>query len=275
MSVEREHQQEFAAMASNANQSPAPAPDPDLDDDFTEDDLSPDSARMTFWIRIVYAALFLVVAGMVTYLVLVILYPEQFAKTSWIGAKPSSKEAAGGGKPAGFGLGGIVLSMTPADVKAIYPETRLATLPEGGTTGLFRHHDGDYRVWFHGPERGERAYRIRSQHAYPTISYVELLAELANKYGPPDGSNCGAEQGTIAIGCRLQWALPDAALDAQIRTAAPPAGAAPGTAAVTTLIVTATDLRPDSVFSGQRAQAPARGPTAKKPLPQKPAKTAK
>ena len=51
--------------------------------------------------------------------------------------------------------------------------------PEGGTTGLFRHHDGDYRVWFHGPERGERAYRIRSQHAYPTISYVELLAELA------------------------------------------------------------------------------------------------
>jgi hypothetical protein len=255
MATERESHQESVVMARHPKLSPAP--NSDLDDDLLDDDLPSDSAKMTFWMRIAYVALFLVVAGMVTYLILVILYPEQFAKPSWIGAaKPTKEAAASRSKLGGIALGGVVLGMTPADVKAIYPETRFEALPEVGMTGQFRHHDGDYQVWFHGAERGERAHRIRSTHVYPTVSYVELLSELADKYGQPDASNCGAEPGTVAIGCKVQWALPDAALDAQIRTAAPPAGAPTGTVAVTTLAVTATDLRPDAVF--QRPALPSR-----------------
>ena len=77
------------------------------------------------------------------------------------------------------------------------------------------------------------------------------MSELAGKYGKPRASACGAEEGSVAIRCALQWDLPGTALDAQIRTAAP----AGGGEARTTLTVTATDLRPDAGFA---APAPGR-----------------
>lgn len=244
-------------MTRNRTQPTAPDRNPEPDDDFLDDDLASDPARMTLGMKVVYFLLFFVVAIMVGYLILIILYPERFAQPAWIGATPASKEQAAGRRtPTGFGMAGIVLSMTPADIRAIYPDTRFEAVHGGGLTGLFRHHDGDYQVWFRGSDKGERSYRIQSRHAYAKISYAELLAELGNKFGSPEVSSCGAEAGTIAIRCALRWQMPDVALDASIRTAAPPAGAAGGTAATTTVTITATDLRPDSMFSTPPAKKP-------------------
>jgi len=236
--------------------SPQQPPDPDSDDDAIDDDLMDDALpsdpnRMTLGMRVFFVVLMLAVAGMITYLVLNILYPEQFAKPSWIGAKSTKESGSGGGgaaMPKGFQVGGIAMGMTPAEAKAVYPDIRFEPAPGGGTTGVFRHHDGEYRVTFHAPDHRERAYRISSRHVYPKVSYVDLLSQMSGKYGRPEATSCGAEEGTIAIRCALQWTLVDAALDAQIRTAAPAGGADATKDAVTTLTVTAVDLRPDVMF---------------------------
>lgn len=219
-----------------------------------EDDSDPDGdfaavvpQRMTLGMRLMYIVLLLVVAGMVGYLVLIILFPEQFASRSWIGAKgPKQTTAAGVAKiDKGFELGGVWLGITPDQARAIYPTIRFEAAADGGRAGVYPHHDGEYQVSFHGPDKGERAYRIRSQHAYATVSYVELLGELAGRYGKPRASACTAEEGSSGIQCSLQWERSDVALDALIRTAAPPGGGE----ARTTLTVTATDLRPDAAFA--------------------------
>lgn len=214
-------------------------------DSVGHDDMLPaDPHRMTRGMRLMLAVLMVVVAGMVGYLVAIVVYPERFASPSWIGAK-STKREGGGHVDKGFELGGVWLGMTPDQALAVYPSIRFTASAYGGRTGVFPHHDGEYRMSFHGPDKGERAYRISSRHVYPMVSYLELLSELTNKYGKPSASSCGAEEGTVAIQCALQWNRPDVALDAQIRTAAP----AGGGDSRTTLTVTATDLRPESAFA--------------------------
>lgn len=202
---------------------------------------------MTLGMRLLFVVVLLIAAGMVGYLVLIVTFPEQFASKSWIGAKAPQQTAvvtADERAARGFELGGVWLGITPARARALYPAIRFEPGGDGGSIGVFPHHDGEYRVSFHGPDRGERAYRIASRHAYDKVSYLELLAELAGKYGKPRASTCGAEEGTVAIRCALQWDKRDTALDAQIRTAAP----AGGGATRTTLTVTATELRPDAAF---------------------------
>jgi hypothetical protein len=224
--------------------------DPESVDDF----LPADPHRMTLGMRLLYVVVVLIAAGMVGYLVLIVMYPEQFASKSWIGTKaPQQTVADADARKAarGFELGGVWLGITPADARALYPDIRFEPDTDGGSTGVFPHHDGEYRVSFHRQAKGERAYRISSRHAYEKVSYLELLAELAGKYGRPGASACGAEEGTVAIRCTLQWDKRDTALDAQIRTVAP----AGGGESRTTLTVTATDLRPDDAFA---APAPGR-----------------
>ena len=231
---------------------PAPRRDAEDDSEPDEDFAAAVPHRMTLGMRLMYIVLLLVVAGMVGYLVLVILFPEQFASRSWIGAKGPKQTAAGDAKiDKGFELGGVWLGITPDQARVVYPTIRFEPSADGGRAGVFPHHDGEYQVWFHGPDRGERAHRIRSQHAHAEASYVEILSELAGKYGKPRASACTAEEGVIGIQCSLQWELSDVALDALIRTAAPPGGGN----ARTTLTVTATDLRPDAAFA---APAPAK-----------------
>jgi len=217
-------------------------PDTDSDDDF----LPADPHRMTLGMRLMFIVLLLVVAGMVGYLVLIILFPDQFTRPSWIGAKSPKQTAAvaAGKSDKGFELGGVWLGITPDQARAVYPAIRFDPGADGGRIGVFLHHDGEYQVSFHGPDRGERGYRIRAQHDYATASYVELLSELAGRYGKPRASACTAEETTVGIRCSLQWDMRDTALDALIRTAAP----AGGGAARTTLTVTATDLRPDAAY---------------------------
>jgi hypothetical protein len=226
--------------------SPGRRRDADDDSDLEEDLAAANPHRMTLGMRLMYIVLLLVVAGMVGYLVLIILFPEQFARPSWIGAKGLKQTSAGAGKiNKGFELGGVWLGMTPDQARVVYPNIRFEPAADSGRAGVFPHHDGEYQVSFRGPDRGERAYRIRSQHAYATVSYIELLSELGGKYGKPRASTCTAEEGAIGIQCSLQWDMPDVALDALIRTAAP----AGGGDARTTLSVTATDLRPDAAFA--------------------------
>ncbi len=227
--------------------SPERRPEPDSDSESDDDLLPIDPTRTTLAMRLMYVAVLVLVAGMIVYLVLVVMFPEQFASRSWIGAKapPSSSAAAGAKAKRGFELGGVWLGMTPAEARAVYPNIRIEPAADGGSTGVFPHHDGEYQMSFHGAARGERAYRIRSRHSYAKASYLELLSELAGKYGKPRASACGAEEASVAIQCALQWDKGDTALDAQIRTAAPPAGSD----SRTTLTVTATDLRTDDDFA--------------------------
>ena len=222
----------------------------DDEDDFELDPSYADPHRMTLGMRFLYFLLLMVIAGLVGYLVLIILYPEQFAARDWIGAK-STKERAGQDETAaaalmGFQLGGIPLGISPEEARRVYPSMRLEPAPYSRQTGYFLHHNGQYQVSFRNPEHGGRAFRVKSEHTYPKVSYLELLTELSGKYGKPVKSGCGAEDETIAIRCTLRWKMKGVLVEALIRTAVP----AGGQDAQTLLAVTATDTRPDSAFFG-------------------------
>ncbi|MCH7863907.1 MAG: hypothetical protein IIC56_01670 [Proteobacteria bacterium] len=227
---------------------PEPARDhQEYEDDFSDQYLS-DPSGMNNWIRLLMVLFFVAVTGMAGYMILTILYPDQFASPSWIGATSIKKPAKSGTEPfqrKGFLLGGIRLGMTPAQTRVVYPTARLEPTPNSdGQTGFFVHHEGEYTISFLGPNKGERAFRIRSRHSYAKVSYLELLAELSERYGKPTKANCESGEKVIVIQCTLNWKMMDVELDALIRTEAPEG---PGEAQ-TMLRVTATDIRPPSAF---------------------------
>ncbi len=241
---EQQHQAEETARDSGDGL------DYDDDDDFEIDQAYADPHRMTLTMRLLYVILLMVIAGMVGYLVLIIIYPEQFAARDWIGAMAIKERTSQEEEPAaalmGFQLGGIHLGISPEAARRVYPSMRLEPAPYRRQTGYFLHHNGQYQVSFRNPERGGRAFRIKSEHTYPKVSYLELLTELSGKYGKPVKSGCGTEDEIIAIQCTLRWKMKDVLVEALIRTAVPEGGRD----AQTLLAVTATDTRLDSAFIG-------------------------
>lgn len=226
----------------------------DDDDDFELDQAYADPNRMTLGMRLGYFLLLMVIAGMVGYLILIILYPEQFGTRDWIGAKSTKERTSQEEKAAaalkGFQLGGIHLGISPEEARRIYPSMRLEPAPYNRQTGYFLHHNGQYQVSFRNPERGGRAFRVKSEHTYPKVSYLELLTELSGKYGKPVKSGCGAVDEAIAIQCTLRWKMKGVLIEALIRTAVPESGQD----AQTLLAVTATDTRLDSAFIGLKGE---------------------
>ena len=190
----------------------------------------------------------LAVIAMVGYLVLLVIYPDEFGSENWIGVAAVKKPGTSGEAEIllrGFELGGIQLG-TPADkVHKLYPEMRFTPHPKGGRIGTFLHHEGEYRVFFHGLEKNVRSWRIESRHVYTKISYLELLSELSQRYGQPTGSDCDAGVQVIAIECDLVWSYPAFNLSAQIKTTV----SEDANQASTSLGIIAIDLRPDKVFS--------------------------
>ena len=216
----------------------------DFDDDDDDLDLESfdDINKMTLGMRVIYVLTLMGMAAMVGYLILLVMFPEQFSTKDWIGATSDIKtETNAQARLKGFQLGGVDLGMTTDEARRVYPSLRLETAPNGEQTGFFRHHDGDYQVFFRGSDRGGGAYRIQSLHYFPRVSYLELLTEVTGRYGKPTGSDCGAPADTIAILCRLHWKFKGVKLDAEIRTSVSESG----TEARTTLRVTATDTRLD------------------------------
>ncbi len=220
----------------------APAGIKDFDDDDDDLDLESfdDINKMTLGMRVVSFLTLLGVAGMVGYLILLVLYPERFSPQDWIGAS-SEKQAGSLVTLKGFQLGNVTLGMTADEVRRVYPSLRLEAAPNGEPTGLFRHHEGDYQVFFRDSDRGGRAYRIQSLHYFPRVSYLELLTEITGRYGKPTGSDCGTPADTIAILCRLHWKMKGVRLNVEIRTSVSESG----NEARTSLRVTATDTRRD------------------------------
>ena len=100
------------------------------------------------------------------------------------------------------------------------------------------------RSFFKGLGHMERAYLIQSQHAFPKVSYMELLSELDGRYGQPTGSECTAKEKNISIQCNLFWKMTGVRLTAEIKSSASNGGET----ARTLLRVTATNIRPDSFF---------------------------
>jgi hypothetical protein len=222
--------------------SPREAPDDieDIDDDDLELGSFDDLNKMTLGMRVVSFLTLLGAAAMVGYLVLLVLYPERFSPQDWIGAS-SEKQAEALARLKGFQLGGAYLGMTPDEARRVYPSLRLEAAPNGEQRGFFRHHEGEYRVFFRDSDWGGRAYRIQSLHYFPRVSYLELLTEVTGRYGKPTGSDCGTPADTIAILCRLHWKMKGVKLNAEIRTSV----SASGNEARTSLRVTATDTRRD------------------------------
>ena len=210
--------------------------DDDLDLESFDDDLK----KMTVGMRVVSFLTFLGMAAMVGYLILLVLYPERFGAPDWIGTS-TEKPASALARPMGFQLGNVTLGLTTDEVLRVYPSLRLEAASNGEQTGLFRHHEGDYQVFFREPDRGGRAYRIQSLHYFPRVSYLELLTEVSGRYGKPTGSDCGTPGDTIAILCRLHWKMKGVRLNVEIRTSVSESG----NEARTSLRVTATDIRRD------------------------------
>ncbi len=219
----------------------------EFEDDFSDQNLS-DPSGMNNWIRLLMVLFFMAMTGMVGYMILTILYPDQFTTPSWIGATSIKKPAKSGTEPfqrKGFLLGGIRLGMTPLQTRVVYPTVQLEPTPNSdGQTGFFVHHGGEYTIYFLGPNKGDRAFRIRSRHSYAKVSYLELLSELSERYGKPTNANCESEEKVIAIQCTLNWKMMDVELNALIRTEAPEGQGE----AQTMLRVTATDIRPPGTF---------------------------
>ena len=105
----------------------------------------------------------MVIAGMVGYLILIVLYPEQFAARDW-NDTTATKEDEAAAALKGFKLGGIHLGISAEEAGRVYPSMRLEPAPYRRQTGYFLHHDGQYQVSFRSPERGGRAFRIKSEH---------------------------------------------------------------------------------------------------------------
>ena len=235
-----------------------PRPDPgdgyqDLEDepgylDLEFQDTFGDPNVMSTSMRVVFTLLLIAVAAMVTYLVLLILYPDQFSTKQWIGGGSGGEQIYSEALPQGFELGGIRLGQSPSEVKRLYPSLRLEPAPAGEQKGYFLHHEGQYQVHFKAPDQGERAYRIQARHIFPKVSYLELLSELSGRYGQPAGSGCGASDQAAAIQCNLYWKFPGVSLTAEIKTSA----TGDGNSANTQLTVVADDLRPGSLFKKQK-----------------------
>lgn len=234
-------------IRAGKKQSLESAPDFEDEPDFHE--AFGDPNKMTLTMRVSFTLLLLGVAGMVAYLALVILYPDQFASRQWIGAtadKRMDKVAGVQALTRGFELGGIHLGIPPSEARRRYPSLRLEPDPGGGQKGFFLHHDGEYQVSFKGLEQGERAYRIQSRHEFAKISYLELLAELSGRYGQPAGSGCRAAEKAVAMQCNLFWKMEGVRLTAEIKTSVSESG----DGARTLLTVIATDVRPGRLFQG-------------------------
>lgn len=226
--------------------------DEDDYDDFSDLEMGSEYDRMTIGMRLMYFLLILGIFVMVGYLVLIVLFPDKFGSREWIGTnveKEAKQQGPGLADIKSFKMGGIHMGVTPDQAKKVYSSMLLEPNPNAGPnsptqqTGRFEHHGGDYEVSFRGPERGNRAYIVRSVHAYPKISYLELLTELSNRFGKPGKSDCGASEKVIGIECKLYWRTGQTLINAEIVTAAPKSGEAK-----TTLTVTARDTRPDRYF---------------------------
>jgi hypothetical protein len=231
--------------------SPAPADGADLDDDLDDYDIGPAYDEMTLPIRLAYYLFLLSIPLLIGYLILVIMFPDEFAPRDWVGEARPEKE--GTIQLTGFQLGGIYLGSTPDEARQVYPSLRLEANPNAGVTdqiaqyGYFAHHGGEYRISFLGPKRGSRAFKVRSAHAYSKVSYLELLSELSGRYGKPGEADCQASEKTIGIQCALYWRMANALVNAQIKTTAPKGDGE----AMTTLVVTAKDTRPDHFFASK------------------------
>lgn len=228
-------------------------PDEDLkySDDPAFEETFGDPSGMTLGMKAITTLLIIAIIVMVGYLVLLVLYPEQYGSDKWIGEGVAKKVAGteSGAPLKGFELGGIHLGLPADEAVKVYPSLGFTPHPEGGRIGTYRHHEGDYRVLFHGLEKNTRAWRIESRHVFTKISYLELLGELSQRYGQPTRSGCGAEEKIISIECKLFWQYPAVSLTAQIKTTV----SDDGNQASTALVVTAIDLRPDSFFARHRA----------------------
>jgi len=212
-----------------------------------------DPNKITAGMWVMFTLLIIFVAGMVLFLLLIIVYPDQFSPKDWIGATGDKKISGVNDRQpnaAAFKLGGVALRMIPSAVKDIYPSLTMTPDPGGGRMGSFTHHEGEYQVTFKGLEHGEQAFRIQSSHLFRKISYLDLLSELSTRYGQPNGSDCTADDKGVSIQCNLFWKLPGVRLTAEIKTAV----AKNGDTARTRLTVTALDLHPGNGAStiGQR-----------------------
>lgn len=226
--------------------------DDDLDDDIDLEDfgIDPLYGKMTWGMRLVYFLMLVGVAALIGYLILIIVFPDQFSPRDWIGSAAPETEGEQV-RLKGFQLGGVYLGVTPDEVRRDYPSLRLEPNPNAGLNdkthqfGRFFHHEGEYQISFLGPTRGNRAFKVRSLHTFQKLSYLELLTELSGRYGKPGRSECQASETDIGIQCILYWRTKDTLLNAQINTIAPKEGGE----AKTTLEVTAKDIRPDHFFA--------------------------
>lgn len=217
-------------------------------DDLAFEETFGDPSGMTLGMKAVTTLVIIAAIIMVGYLILLVIYPDQFGPEDWIGAEGAKKTARTEtmGPLKGFELGGIHLGLPADEALKVYPSMAFQPNPGGGRIGAYRHHEGEYRVLFHGLEKSTRAWRIDSRHVFTKISYLELLGDLSQRYGQPTQSGCGAEERIIAIQCELFWQYPTFSLSARIKTTV----SDDGTRASTALAVTAIDLRPDSFFAG-------------------------
>ena len=226
---------------------------PDLNEDLEfSDDLAfeetfGDPSGMTTGMKAVTALVGTGFIVMIVYLVLLVLYPDEYGAEDWIGSEGSQKAAQNRSSASlkGFELGGIHLGLAADEALKVYPDMTFKPNPGARRIGTYRHQDGDYRVLFHGLEINTRAWRIDFLHEFTKIFYLDLLTELSQRYGQPSRSGCGAEGRIIAIECELIWQYPTFSLTARIKTTV----SDDGDRASTALAITALDLRPDSFFA--------------------------
>ena len=99
----------------------------------------------------------------------------------------------------------IHFGMSPAEVKALYPNMALRVNTQHQTIGSFFLEGAKHTVTFNKWLSGQKAYRIRYDKTFKTLGEEEILNHFARFYGRVAFNQCGTVSGQKGRRCQYHW----------------------------------------------------------------------
>jgi hypothetical protein len=105
----------------------------------------------------------------------------------------------------GILFAGVTLGMPRLAVETVHPDMVLSRIANGRTVGTFRADGATHTLWFRGPQRGHKVYRMRIERTYEHLGEYEILARFARRHGNPVVTDCGRRVFAAGRQCHYQW----------------------------------------------------------------------
>jgi len=134
-----------------------------------------------------------------------------------------------------FEMGKVSLGMTPEMVREKHPNLNMAIIGRGESIATFTYDGANYTVWFVKLDGRDKAFRMRYDHTFTTITEEEILDRIGDKHGKPGTTECSRNEGEGGK-CYFQW-WPAGGISLNVNTAK----RKPDANAVTDVTMIATD----------------------------------